>query len=66
MTATRAWCGTNIQRVSDKYLLVISSTETKVLPWEAFIEGEGADAVLHASTENRQHFIEPGEILVGG
>jgi hypothetical protein len=63
--ATKAWAGTTMLRVSDKYMLVISSTETKVLPWESFSEGNGPDAVLHAAQEKRGYFIEPGEILVG-
>ena len=63
--ATRAWCGTTMVRVSDKYMLVITSTETKALPWESFAEGEGAMAVLHAAQERRGYFIEPHEILVG-
>ena len=62
---TRGWCGTSIQRVSDNLVLVISSTESKVMPWEGFEEGEGADAVLHAAQELRGFFIEPTEILVG-
>ena len=65
MSATRAWCGTTMQRVSDEYMLITSSTETKVLKWEGFEEGEGADAVLMAAVELRGFYIEPTEILVG-
>ncbi len=51
-------------RFSDDWMIVISSQETKALPWAGF-ETEGADAVLLVSTEKRWHFIEPTEILVG-
>lgn len=63
--ATRAYNGTLTLRVSDKILLVITSTESKAMPWESFNEGEGAEAVLLASKELKGFFIEPGEILVG-
>jgi len=63
--ATRAWCGTTMLRVSDKWIIVISSTESRALPWESFSEGEGADSVLFAAQEKRGFFIEPYEILVG-
>ena len=65
LMAKRAYCGTMMYRVGDKWLLIISSTETKVLPWESFEKGEGADAVLAASMEDKKFYIEPGEILVG-
>ena len=63
--AKRAWCGTTIQRVSDRYMLITSSTETKVFEWEGFEQGEGATSVLLAAQEKRGFFIEPHEILVG-
>ena len=65
MSATRAWCGTTIQRPGQGVLLVISSTEARVLPYESFVEGEGADALLNAAQEMKGYFIEPTEILVG-
>lgn len=65
MSATRAWCGTTIQRPGRGVILVISSTDSKVLPYESFLEGDGADSVLKASMEFKGYFIEPTEILVG-
>ena len=63
--ARRAWCGTTMLRVSESVMLIVSSEETKVLPWDPFEHGDGADAILHASVELKGFFIEPTEILVG-
>ena len=52
-------------RVSDSVMLIVSSEEAKVLPWDGFERGDGADAILHAAVEMKGFFIEPTEILVG-
>jgi len=62
--AHRAYVGAHFQRLNEQWVLMMTSSDTKLIPAEEF--AKGYDSMLNAAQENRMHFIEPTEIMIGG
>lgn len=63
LVARKAYVGAHFTRLNEHQVLMITSTEAKVVPFGEF--EKGFESMLLVAQERKNLFIEPDEILVG-